>query len=154
MERSYAAYRPAAELAPEDVQMQNDAAHVALYYLHRDVDWAEQTLRRAIELGERQVTAKREALRIEEVPERAAALEKELELLESAWGDAHQNMGVVEWIYRKDGAAALPWIEKSLTLGPDRRAVKNSLLPQVRGEPMPDDHYWDLLEWAQPCDIP
>ncbi|MSR61177.1 MAG: hypothetical protein EXS08_01850 [Planctomycetes bacterium] len=154
MERSYAAYRPAAELAPDDVQVQNDAALVALYYLHRDVDWAEQTLRRAIELGERQLAAKKEALRVEELPERAAALENELKALESAWGDAHQNMGVLEWIYRKDGAAALPWLEKSLTLGPDRRAVKNSLLPQVRGEPMPDDIYWDLLNWAQPCDIP
>jgi len=154
MERSYKAYLPAAELAPDDVQVQNDAALIALWYLHRDVDWAEKTLRRAIELGERQIAAKKEALRVEEVPERAAALEDELKLLESAWGDAHQNMGVLEWIYRKDGAAALPWIEKSLTLGPDRRAVRNSLLPQVRGEALPDDHYWDLLNWAQPCDIP
>jgi hypothetical protein len=154
MERSWRAYRPAAELAPEDVRVVNDAALVLVYYLHHDLGWAEQALLRCVEMGGREVEAKRAALAREESPERASALDDELTLLTEAWGDAHQNLGVLEWVHRRNGPAAETWLEKALAIWPDRYPVTNSLLPQVRGDlaPEPDDP-WDLLGWGRPCPL-
>lgn len=155
MERSWQAYRPAAELAPRDVRVVNDAALVLVYYLHHDLEWAEQALLRCVELGGPEVEAKRALLAVEESPERASALEAELALLTEAWGDAHQNLGVLAWVHRKDAASAARWLEKSLEIWPSRPPVKHSLLPQVRGELAPEEEdTWDLLNWAQPCKIP
>lgn len=152
MERSWQAYLPAAQLAPEDVRVVNDAALVLVYYLHHDLEWAEQALLRCVELGEPQIEAKRAALATEASPERAAALESELELLTEAWGDAHQNLGVLAWVHRKNGEAARTWLERSVEIWPARQPVTNSLLPQIRGELLPEeDDHWDLLNWAQPC---
>lgn len=154
MERSWAAYRPAAELVPEDIRVVNDAALVLVYYLHHDLDWAEQALLRCVELGGPQIEAKRTALAQEASPERAELLESELELLTEAWGDAHQNLGVLEWVHRKNAEAARTWLEKSVEIWPARQPVTNSLLPQVRGELVPEeDDHWDLLHWAQPCQV-
>jgi tetratricopeptide (TPR) repeat protein len=154
MERSWQAYRPAAELAPEDVRVVNDAALVLVWYLHHDLAWAEQALLRCVELGGPQIEAKRAALASEESPERASALDDELTQLTEAWGDAHQNLGVLEWVHRRNAPAAEAWLEKSLAIWPDRLRVTNSLLPQVRGDlaPEPDDP-WDLLGWGRPCPV-
>lgn len=155
MKRSWQAYRPAAELAPEDVRVVNDAALVLVYYLHHDLEWAEQALLRCVELGGPQIEAKKAALALEESPERAGALDAELAQLTEAWGDAHQNLGVLAWVHRKDAKAAETWLQKSLEIWPSRPPVKNSLLPQVRGELAPEeDDIWDLLHWAQPCNTP
>jgi tetratricopeptide (TPR) repeat protein len=152
MERSWLAYRPAAELAPDDVRVVNDAALVLVYYLHHDLEWAEQALQRCVELGGPQIETKNAALALEEAPERAQALEDELNLLTEAWGDAHQNLGVLAWVHRKDAQAAERWLVKSLEIWPSRPPVTNSLLPQVRGELAPEeDDHWDLLHWAAPC---
>jgi tetratricopeptide (TPR) repeat protein len=154
MERSWAAYRSAAELAPEDVRVLNDAALVQVCYLHRELDWAERTLLRCVELGGQQLADKRSALASEESPERAQALESELEQLTEAVGDAHQNLGVLAWLHKKDAPAARTWLEQALALWPNRPPVVNSLLPQVLGELQPEafDH-WDLLNWAQSCPL-
>ncbi|HEX6882795.1 MAG TPA: hypothetical protein VF530_05405 [Planctomycetota bacterium] len=155
MPRSWNAYRVAAELAPEDVRVLNDAALVLVYYLHHDLEWAEEVLLRAVELGGPQLEAKRAALALEESPERAQALEAEIALLEEAWGDAHQNLGVLAWVHRHEREAAERWLVRALEIGPERLPVKNSLLPQVRGELAPEeDDVWDLLSWAQPCKTP
>jgi len=155
MPRSWAAYRVAAELAPEDVRVLNDAALVLVYYLHHDLEWAEQALLRCVELGGPQLEAKRAALALEESPERAQALEDEIALLEEAWGDAHQNLGVLAWVHRREREAAERWLVRALEIWPARLPVKNSLLPQVRGELAPEeDDVWDLLSWAQPCKTP
>lgn len=155
MERSWRAYRPAAELAPEDVRVVNDAALVLVNYLHHDLEWAEQALLRCVELGGPQIEAKKAALALEESPERASALESELTQLKEAWGDAHQNLGVLEWVHRKNAAAARAWLEKALEISPDRAPVTNSLLPQVRGALAPvEDDPWALLDWARPCSVP
>ena len=155
MERSWQAYRPAAELAPEDVRVVNDAALVLVYYLHHDLAWAEQALLRCVELGGPQIEAKKAALAVEESPERASALESELKLLTEAWGDAHQNLGVLEWVHKKNATAARAWLEKALEIWPDRPPVTNSLLPQVRGDLAPaEDDPWALLDWARPCSVP
>ncbi len=154
MERSWQAYRPAAELAPEDVRVVNDAALVLVYYLHHDLEWAEQALLRCVELGGPQVEARKSALALEESPERASALEVELTLLTEAWGDAHQNLGVLAWVHRRNAPAARAWLEKALEIWPDRAPVTNSLLPQVQGELAPqEDDPWALLDWAKPCSV-
>jgi hypothetical protein len=155
MERSWNAYRVAAELAPEDIRVVNDAAVIQIYYLHRELEWAEAALQRCIELGGPQLEAKRAALETEADPERAQALDGELAQLTEAYADAHQNLGVFLWTYRHDGAGAQPWIERSIELWPTgRQPLTNSLLPQIRGELEPDeDDRWDLLNWAQPCPI-
>jgi hypothetical protein len=128
---------------------------VLVYYLHHDLAWAEQALLRCVELGGSQIEAKKAALALEEAPERASALEGELTLLTEAWGDAHQNLGVLEWVHRKNAPAARTWLEKALEISHDRAPVTNSLLPQVRGELAPvEDDPWALLDWARPCSVP
>ena len=158
MRRSWTAYERAAELAPEDVRIVNDAALVLVYYLHEDLERAERWLLRCVELGGAQLEAKRAALAVEAVPERAAELESELDPLQEAWGDAHQNLGVLYWLHRRDGKSAEGWLLKALAIDPERPsriAVRNSLLPQTRGElaPEPGDD-WDLLGWGRPCPLP
>ncbi len=151
LERSWAAYRPAAELVPNDVRVVNDAALVLVYYLRHDLGLAEQLLLRCVEMGGPQLEAKRAELAVEASPERASALESEIELLTEAWGDAHQNMGVLEWFHRGNAAAARPWFEKSLEIWPTRPEVQNSYLPQVRGERAPDRE--EFLAWGEPCAV-
>jgi len=150
MERSWKAYEVAAALAPEDVRIVNDAALVLVYYLRRDLDRAEQMLLRCVEMGAPQVEAKKAALAAETAPERAEALKSELELLTEAWGDAHQNLGVLAWYYREDAEAARRWLEKSLDIWPDRPEVTNIYLPQARGERAPARE--EFLGWAKPCE--
>jgi tetratricopeptide (TPR) repeat protein len=156
MERSWLAYRPAAELAPEDVRVVGDAALVQVYYLHHELGWAEQALLGCVERGAREVEALETELAAEiaagAAPDRKAALEEQLDRLKEAWGDAHQSLGVLAWIHRKDAAAARTWLDRSVEIGPARQPVTNSLLPQVRGELAPrEDDTWDLLRWAEPC---
>lgn len=151
MERSWQAYQPAAKLVPEDVRVVNDTALVLVYYLHRDLELAEALLMRCVALGGPQLDAKKAALAAEAAPERASALESEIELLTEAWGDAHQNLGVLEWVHRGNAAAARPWFEQSLEIWPTRPEVRNTYLPEVRGERPPDlDQH---LGWAKPCEV-
>jgi hypothetical protein len=152
MERSWTAYEKAALLVPDDVRVVQDAALIQVYYLHRDLERCEQWLLHSVAIGEQQVEAKKAALAVEESPERASQLESELAQLTEAWGDAHQSLGVLEWVHRKDAAAARRWLEKAVAIGPERQPVTNSLLPQVLGERQPDE-YWDLLNWAKPCRV-
>ena len=155
MERSWQAYADAARLAPDDVRVVNDAGLVLVYYLHRDLDLAESFFRRCIEIGEGQVREREAELR-----ERTAAgadvseLESSLYQLREAWGDAHQNLGALEFVHRNDPAAAIPLLERSVEIGPERPAVVNSLLPLVRGQrAREEDDPWDLAAWARPCSI-
>jgi tetratricopeptide (TPR) repeat protein len=150
MERSWSAYRRAAELAPEDVRIVNDAALVLVYYLQRELDLAESYLRRCVELGEAQMRALEAELSATPAGPERAELEDRREALREAWGDAHQNLGVLLCVLRGDGPGALPWLERSLEIGPDRPDVVNSLLPLARGLRVleQDD---PLKNWARPC---
>ncbi len=153
MQRSWDSYRKAVEVAPEDVRIVNDAALVLVYYLHEQLDLAEEWLRRCLALGETQLADKEAELAREEAPERAAALDSEAEQLREAWGDAYQNLGVSLFVHRHDAAAALPLLERSVAIGPDRPEVVNSLLPLVRGERgLEEDDNWALERWARPCE--
>ena len=157
MERSWAAYERAVRHSPDDMRTINDAALVLVYYLHHDLDRAEELLLRCIELGAEQVAALESRLAAADVgEEERGELENELLELEEAWGDAHQNMGVLEWVHRKDADAAIAYLERAVEIGPDPRVMlTNNLMPLIRGEREPGaDEYFDLLRWASPCRYP
>ncbi|MBI5431566.1 MAG: hypothetical protein HZA52_01915 [Planctomycetes bacterium] len=107
-EQSFAAYEKAAELAPEDVRILNDVALIQVYYLKRDWDRARGWLLRAVELGERQLA------------DTTLAKDRRFEL-ENAWGDAHENLGVLALEHDHDVAAARKWFQRAVEIGPDPR---------------------------------
>jgi hypothetical protein len=53
--------------------------------------------------------------------------------LQEAWGDAHQNLGLLELTIRKNPARAREWFQESLEIGPlpriDRAWIRTSALP-------------------------
>ncbi len=119
-QKSYRAYQAAARLASEDVRVLNDAALVMVYHIREDVAEMEGLLARAIELG---------ALQIAD-PELSP---EELDALLEAWGDAHQNMGLVYLTLKDDPATARGYFERAFEIGPrprvDRRWVEERALP-------------------------
>ena len=140
MERSAEAYRAAAELAPEDVRIVNDAALVLVYYLHTDLDRARAMLERCVELGARQV--------------QDPGLDKEaLWALKNAWGDAHQNLGVLHAEFLGDKAQAITYFNKAVEIGPEPRPDVTSIwLPALGGEKVdPGDDMLVTKSWAEPC---
>lgn len=120
-EKSYAAYRKAAELAPTDVRIVNDTALVAVYHLGRDLGRAEVMLRRCVRLGAEQTEG-------QAVP----TIDDEHFDLWNAWGDAHQNLGVLELRHHDDPAAAIPWFERSIEIGPIPRPVSAILIERCQ----------------------
>jgi tetratricopeptide (TPR) repeat protein len=105
VEKSYSAYLKASELAPEDVRIINDTALIMTYYLRTDPDTAEAQLVHSVEMGAEQLDS--------------TTLEgQDLVDLTEAWGDAHQNLGVLYLTLRDDPATARGWFEKSVEIGP------------------------------------
>lgn len=142
MERSYSAYKIAAELAPDDVRIVNDTALDLVYYLHRDYKFAEELLLKCVEMGAEQV--KDETL--EETPRFD---------LENAWGDAFQNLGVLYANHKNDPEGAIAWFEKAIEIGPEPRPLlSNFWIPLLRGEldPSADQDLLTLKTWADPCE--
>jgi tetratricopeptide (TPR) repeat protein len=122
MDKSYRAYVDAARLAPDDVRIQNDTGLILTYYLQRDVDRASAYLKRAAELGEQQVPElERESKRDDLTPEQRDERKKKLEYVESALGDAYQNLGVLALTLDGDPKSARAWFAKSLATGEDAR---------------------------------
>jgi tetratricopeptide (TPR) repeat protein len=115
MGRSWTAYREAARLLPEDVRVVNDTGLVMTYYLRTDPEEAERLLLSAIEHGAVQVP------KMELEPQAQAQLEE-------AWGDAHQNMAILELTLRGNAGAAKDWLQKSLDIGPATRQGLRPLL--------------------------
>ncbi|MEZ6015282.1 MAG: hypothetical protein R3F49_09225 [Planctomycetota bacterium] len=119
MERSWAAYQVAASLAPEDVRVVNDTGLVMAYYLRTDPAAARRYFVTAIELAKEQL-AGYEA-RGEEAPED----------LRIAFGDAHQNMGVLALTFEKDLASAREWFALSMQVAPDERPELVQIMPAL-----------------------
>jgi len=115
MGRSMQAYRVAARLLPEDVRVVNDAGLIMTYYLRDDPEEAERYLLSAVALG------------AEQVPRQALAPREQAQL-EEAWGDAHQNMAILELTLRGNAEAAREWLQKSLDIGPATREGLRPLL--------------------------
>jgi tetratricopeptide (TPR) repeat protein len=119
-QKSYHAYQAAARLSPDDVRVVNDAALVMVYHIRRDVDEMEGLLTRAIGMGAEQITD----------PELSP---EELDALLEAWGDAHQNLGLVYLTLKDDPATARTWFERAFEIGPrprvDRAWIEQRALP-------------------------
>ncbi|QDU85929.1 hypothetical protein Pla163_30760 [Planctomycetes bacterium Pla163] len=140
MERSAAAYARAAELLPDDVRVINDAALVHVYYLHTELDRAEELLLRAVELGASQLEA--DDLPADERP-----------ILTEAWGDAHENLGVLWLEHEGDADVARTWFERAVEIGPNPRPMITQVWfarPEFGDDAAtgPTDH--TILDWARP----
>lgn len=140
MERSGAAYRVAARLAPDDVRVVNDTGLVYVYYLHTDLERAEADLRESVRLGAEQLAA--EGLNEQAIYE-----------LKNAWGDAHENLGVHYLVHVGDLDAAEEWFLKAIEIGPDPRPIIDmQWLAQIsaRRAGAPADP--DALRWVTDCE--
>lgn len=156
MEQSYVAYSSAAKLAPDDVRIANDTALILVYYLQRDVDTAERLLKHAQQLGEEQVAKLRASASEAGISaEERDARQRTLEEVDSALGDAYQNLGVLELTLKGDAAAAKTWLDKCLVTGPDPREEvrgKGGYLDQckIALETKSDTRVQDATRWAAP----
>ncbi|MFT7540007.1 MAG: tetratricopeptide (TPR) repeat protein [Gammaproteobacteria bacterium] len=143
MQLSWEGYQLAAELAPDDVRIVNDAGLVLVYYLHERLDLAEELLLRASVMGEEQMAA-------------GADLDETQRFeIANAWGDAYQNLGVLYANERDDTAKAIAFFERAIEIGPDPRPLlTNAWIPFLRGEldtagGIPNE--LRLKTWADPC---
>lgn len=144
MQRSFDAYLAALEQQPDDVRTLNDAALVQIRYLRSDLARAEALLRRSVELGERQLADTTLAQR--------ARYE-----LQNAWGDAHQSLGVLSLVHRRDALTARLWFEKALSIGPDPRPlISNEYLPACAEGADPDrlPESIAIQHWGEACPRP
>jgi len=130
MERSYAAYVDAAELAPDNVRIVNDTGLIMTYYLRTDAETAERYLLRAIELAPAQLERARAAAAEEGIDE-AESEQRQLDLagLTEAYGDAHENLGILYLTLKNEPAVAKAWFEKAVAIGPQREWVASVVLP-------------------------
>ena len=140
MQRSYDAYLDAARLAPTDVRIVNDTALIAVYYLHEDLDRAEEMLRRSIEMGAKQLETR-------ELDDEARYA------LANAYGDAFQNLGVLYLWQRRDREEARKLLESSLGKGDERPVVTQVLLPlcDASEEELAQAESEGLRPWGVPC---
>ena len=105
-ERSYAGYEKTIELAPDNSRYVNDTGLILLYYLHRDLDRAEELFMRSWELG-RAVYDNPFA----EDDVRAENL--------SAFGDAMLNLAIL-YLERGEAERAKELNDQLLELSPER----------------------------------
>jgi tetratricopeptide (TPR) repeat protein len=102
------AYLAAARIASGDVRIVNDAALILVYHFPSQADEAEALLQQAIDAGD--------------VQKKDTNLPPEqLDLLLEAWGDAYQNMGVLNLITRGNPERAKQYFRLSHAIGPRPR---------------------------------
>jgi tetratricopeptide (TPR) repeat protein len=141
MEKSYAAYLEATRLAPDDVSIVNDTALIAVYHLYRDIDRAAELLEHCVEVGAEQL-------------ESDALDEKARWSLQNAWGDAHQNLGILYFHHKNDPETARAWFEKSIAIGPEPRPLVTEVYLKLIDEEAgfdPPPYVTDFLAWGRPC---
>ncbi|MFO1053033.1 MAG: hypothetical protein U1F36_12535 [Planctomycetota bacterium] len=129
-EQSYAWYRKAVELEPQDPRIVNDCGLMLLYHLHRDYEAARGMFERAVELGTAQLA---------ELAKDADASQREF--LEEATGDALQNLGVLAQknLHRPVGEWK-PYFEKAVGYFPyQRREAARELARLAGGAPADQD---------------
>jgi len=134
---SWETYVRAAELAPHEPRIVNDAALIQIYHLQDDLDKAESMLNRAIEVGEAQLAELG-----------AYADESDRFPIAMAVGDAYQNLGFLYYRLRDEPLKAREYFVKSVATNSGvRRGVRASIQAidggrevsdrQVAGRPEP-----------------
>jgi len=114
---SWETYLRAAELAPDQPRIVNDAALIQIYHLQDDLDRAEIMLNRAIEVGEAQL-----------VELGAYADESDRFPIAMAVGDAYQNLGFLYYRLRDEPLKAREYFVKSVATNSGvRRGVRASI---------------------------
>lgn len=129
------AYKACAELAPDNVGWVNSYALMLVYHYSSRVPEAERLLQHCVAEGEKQATD----------PNRSA---QERDAVAEGWGDANQNLGMIELVHRKNPLKALMYFQRSFDIGPrprvDRRWVEQVAMHWCRevadGKPL------DLIE--------
>jgi len=139
MRMSSSAYDESARISDQDVRVINDTALVLVYYLHEDLERAEQLLMRCVRMGEEQLLV--------------SDLEEEARWeLENAWGDAFQNLGVLHLLHRGDPEAARRFFERSVEIGPEPRPLVGEVwLKLCSGELTETPESNAIARWAEAC---
>lgn len=119
IERSWAAYQVAARLAPDDVRVVNDTGLVMAYYLRTDPAVARGYFRDALALGREQLAAYE-----------AQGEAPPTDLL-VAYGDAHQNLGVLALTFDGDLVSAQEWFTLAMQVAPDDRPELVQIQPAL-----------------------
>ena len=107
-ERSYASYRRAVDLDPENVRLRNDCALISIYHLKRNWDESKTLLEGGIATGTRQ---------LDELDLAGDALNQ----LEEAVGDCYENLALWQLEHGGDLDAAIAAAQKSLEYYPRER---------------------------------
>ncbi len=109
------AYKACADLAPDNVRWVNSYALMLVYHYPSRLDEAEKLLQHCVAQGEQQ-------------SQDLARSAEERDLIAEGWGDANQNLGMIELVHRKDPVRALMYFQRSFDIGPrpriDRRWVE------------------------------
>eukprot|EP00904_Undaria_pinnatifida_P001912 jgi/Undpi1/11721/HiC_scaffold_37.g14016.m1 len=119
-EASYASYRRAVDLEPDNVRLMNDCALILVNHLERNWDEARELLDRGIQLGEKQ-------LREENL------IGDDKNVREEAVGDCYQNLALWHIKKDKDYDAAIKAATKSLEFYPGRARGATQGRRQVSG---------------------
>lgn len=134
MQRSWEAYARAAELAPDDVRIVNDAGLIMTYYLRTDAKLAEELLLQSVAAGETQ--------RADSDP---------MSDLNEAWGDAHQNLAVLYLTWLDEPAKAKQYMQKALEIGPGSRNRLRGIMDvcdeRIAGK-IKDSGQFDRMIWT------
>jgi len=108
------AYKACADLAPDNVRWVNSYALMLVYHYPSRLEEAERLLQHCVAQGEKQAND-------------LARSAEERELIAEGWGDANQNLGMIELVHRRDPVRALMYFQRSFDIGPrpriDRRWV-------------------------------
>lgn len=108
------AYLAAAELAPDDVRIVNDAALILVYHFPSQADRAEELLLRAASNG----AAQKDDPDLDPVAR---------DLLLEAWGDANQNLGLLHLMLRDSPRRAKTYYRRALEIGPRPRVPRENI---------------------------
>jgi len=111
------AYKACADLAPDNIRWVNSYALILVYHYPSRVEEAERLLLHCVEVGAEQLA-------------NPALSAEERDSLAEGWGDAHQNLGMIELVHRHDPAKALEWFGRCFDIGP-RPRVDRGWVKQV-----------------------
>lgn len=120
---SWAAYERAAEFAPDDARIVNDAALIQAYHLRTELPRARTMFEHAIVCGERDLAA------LGEDPP-----EEERFPLAQAVGDALENLGFLAYHVDEDHPKATEYFERTQTNDSGERPVVDAYLAAMKGE--------------------
>lgn len=142
-EESWAAYLRAAQLAPADARIVNDAALIQAYHLRTELPRAEAMFRQSIEAGQRQ---------LDEMG--AAPPEDERFPVAQAVGDAFQNLGFLAYHVHAHPARALEEFRRSMETNSGSRPEVERWIDALEGRAeIPEDPFHHPAPMQRPVHL-